>query len=306
MLIQNYCFADGTPAGEYPCSGTPDARIPALMGKWIPYLSGTENCFFDMPLDPDNRFFLLAIPACGKGAVLGFSLPREFLLSLPSCYPLYHAFAGLNTETLRETAEKHLALKLELTDSPVEPAPIAAAFTDLQGWQMVGNTDKALRTVARMLPQAHPETWFKTFFFAVKPSLYANDFTTVVCDEVPDGVWKKLKTFHSEFTTPSVFHQRMHALLRRRMRPRIILTTTIAAILLLLFSTALLFSIRRGWRMKHQRDYWRMEYRRLNFLLEKHDRSLEESAGKIRRLQNRIRTLEGKKKNIPTAAGSVH
>lgn len=311
MRIQDYCFADGSPSSEILRTGAPDARIPVLMEKWMSCLSDARGSFFDMPLDSGNRFFLLALPDCGKGAALGFTLPRDSLLLLSSCYELYHAFGALTPEHVRNAAQEHLPIKLELTVSPVEPAPIAAAFPDLQGWQMVGDTDKALLTVARMLPLHHPESWFTTFFFAVKPARYADDFTTVACDEVPEGVWRKLKVFHTEFTTDSVFHHRMSALFRRHMRPRILWLSAVSMLLLLLLTGALFFAIRHGRIMRRQRDEWRTESRRLDFLLEKerHDRSREESALEIRRLRERVRELEEKKNAEPvpvpaTSAGS--
>lgn len=224
MQIQNYYYWADTARRPEPVGNPPPEWLDAAE-KWLGFLSFEPErvSFFDLPYSETERLILLVPPGECESAVC-FALPAETYRGEQSCYALYAALLNLAAPSAGSP------LTLEIPQCRVEPTPIEAVFSELQGRQMVGDIDKSLLTVSRMLPLNNPETWFRNYFLAVNPNAYADDYTTVVCSETPDGEWRKLKSEHTEFSSAQTFRARKRQLMRRRMRSRFLMFFTLVAL----------------------------------------------------------------------------
>ncbi len=183
MLIQSYCYEDRN--GKTGTCGPQDIGVVADWGIWRNVLRDDVPAFLDMPGAGGCRIFLLSVPDGGK---IMFALPLEQFTENATIYAVYRALMETSPETLQQVIGDHAAFDLPLLKCDLEQPPIPARFDDLDGLQLIGNTAKAISTVARM----NSTDWAESFFLAVNPKEYRSEYTTIISGETPEGEWSKL------------------------------------------------------------------------------------------------------------------
>jgi len=173
----------------------------------------------------------------------------------------------LNGADILDAVLRHAPIELKIEDFPTEQLPVPAVFSDLNGLQMIGPADKSLHTVVLMLPDHDRKAWMDSFFLAVNPAAYDDDFTTVVSEEAPDGEWNKLHTEHFEFPTAKTFRLRRRTFLRKLARPRILTYLFIALACVVAVCISAFFCVRSMVRMKYRIDSLEREKALLEFNL---------------------------------------
>lgn len=290
MLIRDY-YHTGCPLSEGSV-GTPGPLLTAAWKRWQSVLlpwAPDRPAFLDMPAE-GGRILVIAVPGMPAGFI-GFALDGDMFARVPSVFCLYHAIERLDGAAVMESVFARQPIELGIEPCPMEPTPIPADFSELNGLQMIGTTERSLYTVTRMLPEKEREKWMPDFFLAVNPSAYSDDFTTIVSEDVPDGEWNKLRSEHTEFSSALTFHSRRRAFLRKRMRPRILLFLLIAFGFGAAAGVSAFFCGRAMIRMNRRIERLTVEKERLEFSLRNRDVRLLE-------LQQRNLRLEQDLENV--------
>ncbi len=275
MKIENFLiYSCRSPWEE---TGTPmspaDADImKELILKWSAVLRSEEPVpvvrFLDMPCDKKRRAIIFA-PVGEPQIIVGFFVERNLYSDISNCCKLSHALSLQRAETLLATHSMELGTE---TVFPLEPTPLPTGYSELSGWQMIGETEKSLQLIARMLSASELDIWFDNFFLAVNPTCYAEEFTTVVCEDLPEGDWLKLKSEYASSNSPGDFRVRKRSLLARKTRKRTLrLTLIFSSVIVLLILICLIMlqmlNIQREKYKSLMKDYERIKY--------SYDRSVE-------------------------------
>ena len=289
MLIRDY-YHIGCPLSEGSV-GSPRPVLTAAWKRWqaalLPW-APERPAFLDMPAE-GGRVFLIAVPGMPAGFI-GFLLDREMLSRVPSVFCLYHAVERLDGAAVMESVFARQPIELGIEPCPLEPTPIPADFSELNGLQMIGTTERSLYTITRMLPGKEREKWMPDFFLAVNPSAYSDDFTTIVSEDVPDGEWNKLRSEHTEFSSALTFHSRRRAFLRKRMRPRILLFLLVVLGFCAVTGVSVFFCVRTMIRMNRRIERLTIEKERLEFSLRNRDARLLELQQQNLRLEKDLQS----------------
>lgn len=239
QIIDYYHSGGGIPEGV---CGTPSKTLAPQWSRWMNSLEKDRFSFLDMPSVNGGRTILLNLPDTVSLRV-AFQIPLETLKTFPSVYCFYRALEYLDVAAVSAAVSAKLPITLRMDPCEVEPAPMPSVLTDLYGLQMIGSIDKALLTIARMLPP-EPVQWSEVFFLAVNPVSYSDDFTTVISEETPDGEWMNLKSEHKEYSNAMTFHARQLKWVRRKLRPRFFLLLTLLGIMSIAFIAMLIAFLR--------------------------------------------------------------
>lgn len=205
MLIHSYCYEDRN--GRTGIFGPQDIDVLADWSVWRKALRCDVPAFLDMPGIGGYRIILLSIPDAGK---IIFAVPLETVNSTAAVYALYKALEAADADTLEFAIATRSPFELRIADCTLEQPPLPIHFEDLDGLQLIGNTTKALSTVACMSSME----WADKFFLAVNPIEYRNEYTTIISEETPSGEWQKLsvekkavhagKRFHWQYMTRQI------------------------------------------------------------------------------------------------------
>lgn len=292
MLIQDYCY-DGGQMGESGICGNPDPALVSQWKHWKEYLLPGKPALLDMPSSGNKRVILFSLAGSQLG-VIGFSVSHTAVTDAGSLYFLYKAILSLNPETVTSAIAGNGAFDLLINPEQLEPPPVPAIFADVNGLQMIGSVDKALAVVTRLLPKEDYSQWAQTYFIAVNPVKYANEFSTVVSEETPAGEWQKLKSEHTEYPTSFAFACRRRAWIKRRIAPQQVFFAAIALLSILAWGLTLFFSVRECRRLRAENDHLEKQLDRNTFRTEYLRESMEFRQEEIRRLRDEKRKLEEK------------
>lgn len=300
MLIQDYCY-DGGQTGESGICGNPDPALVSQWKYWKEYLLPGKPALLDMPSNNNGRVILFALAGSQMG-VVGFTVPCSCVSDTSELYFLYKAILSLNTETVTSAIVGGSPIDLLVNPDELEPPPVPAVFADVNGLQMIGSIDKALAVITRLLPKNDYNKWAQTYFIAVNPVKYANEFSTVVSEETPEGEWQKLKSEHTEYPTSFTFQSRRRAWIRRRLTPQLLLFAAIAFLSVFAWGLTIFFSVRECRRLraensrlekKSERESFRME--RILNILDSNQKELRELQKENQKLEDEIRTINAVK-----------
>ncbi len=249
MLIQDYFYSvkESNQEGK---SGNPDPAMETQWQKWKDSFIEGKSAFLDMPAGQDNRMIILS--ASGTvSCIIGFCITDAEIKNMPSLYAFYSALRTADPEKILASVSAQTSVELSIDENKVtSPSPVPPVFSDVNGLQMIGSTDKALLTVSRLLPQDNFLSWFRTYFLAVNPAAYSEEFTTVISDEAPEGEWLKLKSEHTEYATSFAFHQRRRTWIRHKLLPRFITTLSFAVFFAAAFLVTLVFAVKEIRRLR--------------------------------------------------------
>ncbi len=227
MLIHSYCYEDRS--GKTGLFGPQDIGVLAEWGNWRhAALRRDVPAFLDMPGAGSCRIFLLSIPDAGK---IAFALPLENISTPEAVNALYSALMKVDPDNLRDTIAMGIPFELRTREQPQsQPLPLPVRFDDLNGLQLIGNTEKALSTIAGMSSPA----WSEKFFLAVNPLEYRNEYSTVVSAETPGGQWLKLTAVKEAETIYTHRFRTLRRIARKRsVRLAILILTAVLAGLLI-------------------------------------------------------------------------
>ncbi len=223
MLIHSYCYEDRS--GKTGIFGPQDIDVLADWSVWRNALRRDVPAFLDKPGIGGYRIILLSIPDAGK---IIFSVPLEKVSSAAAVYALYRALEEVDADTLEFAIATRSPFELRITGCTLEQPPLPVHFEDLDGLQLIGNTAKALSTVACMSSTA----WAEKFFLAVNPAEYRNEYTTIISEETPAGEWQKLSV-EKKTVKPGKMFQLQH-LSRQLTTPRNFIILLLTLLLLIL------------------------------------------------------------------------
>jgi|GEM_PF-1691162 len=270
MQILNYYYkeADQTPV----IVGMHTISVPAAWCVWRDQLCSypDKTAFLDIPAGNDERIILLALPGETYRRIM-FAIPRQELRKPGAAQALYDALLTIDPEQIAETVENQRPLELELKmeERYDNNTSVPVSYSELNGLQLIGNTQQSLRTVARMLPENSSNEFFQTFFLAVNPPCYNDSFTTVVSDEMPDGEWQKLKTEHTDYSNAAMFHDRRHSWLRKHQRPRILMQILFFFVILLAMGVVCMHFLRLNQALARENRQLKEQNKQLEFEMQR-------------------------------------
>ena len=269
MQILNYYYkeADQTPV----IVGTHTISVPAAWCVWRDQLCSypDKTAFLDIPAGSDERIILLALPGETYRRIM-FAVPRQELRKTGAVRALYEALLTIDPALIVEAIENQRAFELELkTEESETNTSVPVSYSELNGLQLIGNTQQSLRTVARMLPENGSNEFFQSYFLAVNPPCYNDSFTTVVSDEMPDGEWKKLKTEHTDYSNAAMFHDRRHSWIRKHQRPRIVMQILFFLVILLAMGVACMHFLRMNQALTRENQLLKEKNKQLEFEMQR-------------------------------------
>lgn len=290
MLIRDYCY-DGGQTGESGICGNPDPALISQWKYWKEYLQPGKPALLDMPSNNNSRVILFSLAGSQVG-VVGFTVPYSSVSDTSDIYFLYKAILALNPETVTSAIAGGSPIDLLINPDALEPPPVPAVFADVNGLQMIGSIDKALAVITRLLPKSDYNKWAQTYFIAVNPVKYANEFSTVVSEETPEGEWQKLKSEHTEYSTSFTFQSRRRAWIKRRLAPQVLLFASISFLSVLAWGLTIVFSVRECRRLRNVNSRLEKRLDREAFQMEELRRTLDDNRKEIRSLQQEKLELE--------------
>lgn len=292
MLIRDYCY-DGGQVDESGICGNPDPALISQWKHWKEYLLPGKPALLDMPSNNNSRVILFSLTGTQLG-VVGFSVSFDELEQSADIYFLYKAILSLNPETVTSAIAAGSAIDLQINPDQLEPPPVPAVFADVNGLQMIGSIDKALAVITRLLPRSDYRKWSQTYFIAVNPVKYANEFSTIVSEETPEGEWQKLKSEHTEYPTSFAFQCRRRAWIKRRLAPQMLFFVSVAFFSMLAWGMTIFFSVRECRRLRSENDQLIKRLDRNTFQMEHLHNTLEARKKDLNRLRAEKRDLEEK------------
>lgn len=269
MQIYNYYYKESDSAPII--AGTHTISVPAAWCVWRDVLCSYPDkvSFLDIPVDNKERVFLLALPGNTYRRIM-FSVMLSDIRAMQSVSTLYEALMAVDPEKIVSAVEKQEPFELELKDiSFSENAGLPISSSDLNGLQLIGNTQQALQTVGKMLRQNQGGGFMKNFCLAVNPPQYNDAFTTVVSEEMPDGEWQKLKSEHTDYTSAAVFHDRRRDWIKKHQRPRIALQIMIFIVCLLVLGVFCMHFLRKSQALKRENLQLKEKVQQLEFEIQR-------------------------------------
>ena len=269
MQIYNYYYKESDSAPII--AGTHTISVPAAWCVWRDVLCSYPDkvSFLDIPVDNKERVFLLALPGNTYRRIM-FSVMLSDIRAMQSVATLYEALMAVDPEKIVSAVEKQEPFELELKDiSFSENAGLPISSSDLNGLQLIGNTQQALQTVGKMLRQNQGGGFMKNFCLAVNPPQYNDAFTTVVSEEMPDGEWQKLKSEHTDYSNATVFHDRRRDWIKKHQRPRIILQIMLFLVCLLALGVLCMHFLRLSQALTRENQQLREKNQKLEFELQR-------------------------------------
>lgn len=292
MLIRDYCY-DGGQTAESGICGNPDPALVSQWRYWKEYLLPGKPALLDMPSNNNSRVILFSLTGTQVG-VVGFTVPYTELSETSDIYFLYKAILSLNPETVTSAIAGGSPIDLLVNPDLLEPPPVPAVFADVNGLQMIGSIDKALAVITRLLPKTDYSRWAQTYFIAVNPVKYANEFSTVVSEETPEGEWQKLKSEHTEYSTSFTFQSRRRAWIKRRLAPQLLFFASVAFLSVLAWGMTIFFSVRECRRLRKENERIEKRLDRETFQMEHLRRTLDACQEEVRSLRAERQKLEEK------------
>ena len=272
-------------------------QIPVL----IQNIQQKQICLLDIPCNEEYRMILFSFQNPDReyifAAVL-FSMD-DVKQIIADGLNIYHYLLNAANNGLAESLWKKQDILLPLTGqgkSQSQELSIQTSLDELLGWQMIGDPEKGIQCVVKMLAGIPVSQWFSSFYLAVNPLEYHNEYTTIVSLRPPDGTWKYKPEdvfFHAagermeEEEKDAIFYQ-MKTLKMKNWKTQIVLLIFI--FLLLLGAILLIFWWVRG----ENRDL----QQRLNHAEQQVRMLIDEN-------ENLYKTVESLKENITQIHSSL-
>lgn len=298
MLIRDYCY-DGGQIGEGGLCGNPDPALVGQWKRWKDHLPLSKQALLDMPSNNNNRVILFSLGGTQVG-VVGFTIPCSELPESSDIYFLYKAILALNPETIASAIATNEPIDILVNPEQLESPPVPAVFADINGLQMIGSIDKALAVITRLLPKKDYSRWAQSYFLAINPIKYADEFSTVVSEDTPSGEWQKLKSEHTEYPTSFAFQCRRRAWIKRRLAPQLLFFSSVAILSILAWGLTIFFSVRECHRLREKSAQLEKHLESDAFKMRDLQHSLKRRKEENSRLQKEIRKLEKSLRDINT------
>ena len=187
----------------YIAPGVPEEAV-ARFRKWVPAVQEEDDLpgphairLLDLPCTDEYRMVLFSIATPhGNTVDAGILLKRQDSADmLCSCENFYSWIFHASENGFGEALLNHRTPTVNLT--PETGRSIQTNLGELFGWQMIGDPEKGVRTLARMLAGTPVDDWFEHYFLAVNPKRYSDAYTSIVSCIPPEGSWKYTACSHS-------------------------------------------------------------------------------------------------------------